>query len=180
MKVKQIDVRGEIDHDTVMLVHEGVQEALGHTEQIGPNAYATYQPIVVNIYSTGGDSRAGLCAAHLLREAAYKTHVSTVNMGEVSSAAVDIYMAGTNRYALPDSIFMIHQAILSGKRLRAHGLRNLQREWDHEKAALKDLFNELQLTPAQKGVILKGNDLELYYDEAQKVGLITHGGVPWW
>lgn len=169
MKFTSIDIHGTIDESTVMQV----KDILMNPER-DRNA-----PVIVSIYSLGGSPLAGYSIASLLKWECERSKLWTVNLGDVSSAAIDIYMTGGRRYALPTSVFMIHQARLTGKNVRGQGIKNLATDWGIEKKALENLFRTLKLTKHQKSIILQGHDLELYYHDAVKAGLVISGGLPW-
>lgn len=61
---------------------------------------------VININSDGGDVDSSKSIYQLLKS--LPISITTVNLGVVSSGALWIYCAGEKRYALPNTLFMIH------------------------------------------------------------------------
>ncbi len=58
----------------------------------------------VTIYSPGGDPQAAMALYDWLQA----HNADTVALGEISSAAVTVFLAGEHRTAFPNSVFLIH------------------------------------------------------------------------
>lgn len=69
--------------------------------------------VILNISSGGGPVTIGVTMYNLLRKCRVPVH--THNMGEVSSAAILPYLAGTIRTAEPISKFMFHPFAIMGE-----------------------------------------------------------------
>jgi len=63
---------------------------------------------IILISSGGGEVLSGLAAYNYLH--GLKVNITTYNLGQVDSAASLLYCAGTHRYALPNSRFLIHSS----------------------------------------------------------------------
>lgn len=64
--------------------------------------------IVLQISSSGGSSDHGLLAYNFLKQTGFK--ITTIGMGNVDSAAIMLYSAGSNRLSVPSCRFLIHEA----------------------------------------------------------------------
>lgn len=64
------------------------------------------QPIYLYISSPGGSVYDGLSLCSAIETS--KTPVYTVNVGECCSMGIFIYLVGAKRYAMPNSIFLMH------------------------------------------------------------------------
>lgn len=65
------------------------------------------EPVTLMINSEGGDGRAFQCIANMMK--LIEAPVDTINVGLCGSAAATIFQSATGkRYAMKDSIFMIH------------------------------------------------------------------------
>ena len=71
--------------------------------------------LIININSGGGNVSDGVAIYNIIKKLPY--HVITHNLGEVSSAALLLYMAGKTRTAAEISKFMIHPILLNPNRL---------------------------------------------------------------
>jgi ATP-dependent protease ClpP protease subunit len=67
---------------------------------------------VILISSNGGDVLSGFMAYSYLK--GMPIEVTTFNVGNVDSAAGILFCAGTKRYAVPDSRFLIHEVSMAG------------------------------------------------------------------
>lgn len=67
------------------------------------------KPLILHIYSPGGDVYAGLSLHDFIIEYAKTIPVYTVVEGVAASAATMISVAGTKRYITPSSYMLIHQ-----------------------------------------------------------------------
>ena len=64
------------------------------------------ESLIVNINSEGGEVTYGVALYNYLKSMPFPVY--THNLGDVSSAAVLLYLAGETRTAAPNSRFMIH------------------------------------------------------------------------
>ncbi|SDN62898.1 ATP-dependent Clp protease proteolytic subunit [Bacillus sp. OK048] len=69
-----------------------------------------FERVVLLIASTGGDTDAGIKGYNYLKSMIDKIQIITFNVGFVESAAISLYCGGEERYAVPTSHFLIHQA----------------------------------------------------------------------
>lgn len=90
-----LNLIGTIDDNLV----RGLQQAVLNFEQ-------PPELLIVNISSGGGSTLAGITMYNILKNLPYP--VKCHNLGEVSSAAILPYLAGSERTAEPFSKFMIH------------------------------------------------------------------------
>lgn len=67
------------------------------------------QEIVIQISSSGGSSDHGLLAYNFLKQLGIK--VTTIGMGNVDSAAIMLFAAGSTRISAPSCRFLIHEAM---------------------------------------------------------------------
>lgn len=68
------------------------------------------KPIIIYINCLGGDVVSGFSVIDAILTS--KTPVYTVNLGECSSMGFLIFIAGTTRYSMPHSEFLLHDGIL--------------------------------------------------------------------
>lgn len=73
------------------------------------NQQQAVDELIIQIASNGGSSDHGLLAYNYLKQLNVKK--TTINVGNVDSAAVLIFCAGDNRYAMNSSRFTLHEAI---------------------------------------------------------------------
>ncbi|WP_342431061.1 ATP-dependent Clp protease proteolytic subunit [Neobacillus sp. FSL H8-0543] len=69
-----------------------------------------FERVVLLIASNGGDIDAGIKGYNYLKSMNGKIQIITYNVGFVESAAISLYCGGEERYAVPTSHFLIHQA----------------------------------------------------------------------
>lgn len=80
--------------------------------------------LTINISSLGGATASGITIYNYLKQQSFP--ITTHNLGEVSSAAVLLYLAGTSRTAEAISKFMIHPVQVSaGNDLPYHKVEEL-------------------------------------------------------
>lgn len=101
MKTRSLIISGEINKDSADLF---AREILVLDSE-------SHDPITVYINSPGGDVDAGFAIYDMIRFVS--SPVRVVGMGLVASAASLIYLSVDleNRYALPDSTYLIHQPL---------------------------------------------------------------------
>ena len=80
------------------------------------NGEESEEEITIYINSPGGEVQSGLAAYDLLK--LIKTPITTVCIGEASSMAAILFLAGDRRVVLPHSSIMIHDPAPSGGDLR--------------------------------------------------------------
>lgn len=98
---------------------------------------------VILIASPGGDVLSGLMAYNYLK--GLPIELTTFNIGNVDSSAGLIYCAGTKRYAVPESRFVIHEVSLT---LTASGPGTLN-------IALPDLESQMVMLKSQEDTMAK-------------------------
>lgn len=89
------------------------------------------EPISLLISSQGGDIRAGFFAHDWFR--ALPCPVHTYAVGECYSSAFDVFLAGEYRFALPHSLFLIHNVGMTVDQLSSNRMSfeaNLQERRD--------------------------------------------------
>lgn len=137
--------------------------------------------LIVGIYSDGGDTAAGYAIQDLIRVYADGATIHTVNMGDTSSAAFDIYMMGDKRYGTRFCEFTIHRGYIEPDgRYRTEDLKE-------EAQSLKQddliLFNEtladVKLPKNMREKIIRGKDVTLSSKQAKRYGIINAKGLPW-
>ncbi len=67
--------------------------------------------VIIQIQSSGGSSDHGLLAYNFLKQTGIT--ITTIGMGNVDSAAIMMYCAGTNRISVPSCRFLIHEATVT-------------------------------------------------------------------
>ena len=72
---------------------------------------AGYKDFLLLINSDGGDSQAGIAAYNYF--SSLPVTIRTHNISVIKSAATDIYCAGSYRTASPNSIFLLHNGVVS-------------------------------------------------------------------
>lgn len=98
----------EVNKETVRMFADAIQDAMK----------ANNKNLVIRINSPGGSVASLGNIVELLRM--YKQfggHITTVNVGMVASAAVDIYMLGDYKQATAGSVFITHYGSIVGERI---------------------------------------------------------------
>ena len=152
-------VFGKIDTETV--------------EPIAKQLLALYHskgnsPIHILIDSPGGCEYKGMMLVELLL--AMKRPVVTYGIGEVGSAAIDIFLAGDKRICTKRTLFMVHEYDLpfegkSHELLAAHGIQKwmCRRDCNYYKERAGDAVAEL---------LLKKSNQWLTPQQAKRLGIV--------
>ena len=170
MNILYIDVFGDLDATSVGSVFNEAQK------------FDKPDHVIVGINSEGGDITAGYAIRDLIRHMAGGAPIHTLNCGDVSSAALDIYMMGDYRYGTDMCEFTIHRGYIEpdNKRFRSEDLKE-----EIPGLELDDLklFNETladtKLPKTLKNKLLAGKDVTLDRRRAKRYKIINTGGLPW-
>lgn len=139
------------------------------------------QQLCVYLSSEGGNLTAGFTAFNFLR--ALPVPVTAINMGNVESIAVLLYLAADERLALPHSRFLIHSfnwtfgsdAVIDHARINEHTL-----SLSHDVERYAKIFNDRTQgaqTPVDVRECLNGKALVLGASAASDAGIVT-GIIP--
>jgi ATP-dependent protease ClpP protease subunit len=90
-------VAGEINWDTIHEAYEDISKRL--TDK-------PFEHLILVIASPGGEVDAAWCLYTLLDAMPFA--ISTVACGRVYSASINLFLLGTQRYALPNTFFLFH------------------------------------------------------------------------
>ena len=170
--VEVIVLTGDVNADMV-------ENVIGKLD--GNDWNSPLEHLIVGIHSPGGEPQAGYAIIDLLKLIAGNATIHTVNLGDTSSAALDIYMIGDHRYGTRMCEFLIHRTYTepSGK-LRSEDLK------EEIKGLKQDdmlLFNETlvdtKLPKTMRDKILKGKDVTISHKQARRYNIINTGGLPW-
>ena len=101
-KTQTININGDISNDLI-----------GNLFNVFGNILPDTQKVVININSGGGAVPSAVTAYNMIKALPYQ--VETHNMGEVSSAAILIYLAGKIRTTEPVFKFMFHPFMIGGQ-----------------------------------------------------------------
>lgn len=130
--------------------------------------------LLIQISSVGGHLPASFTAYNFLRS--LPIPVTTYNLGEISSAAILLYLAGEFRLAAPTSSFMLHgvksgavpattreiDALADGLKLSVQRYRNIFRERTQTGEVIVDI-----------DACLAGDTVHLDAESAFKAGICT-------
>lgn len=129
----------------------------------------------LNISSLGGSVMSAVTAYNFLKSCPFK--ISTHNLGEVTSAAVIMYLSGSIRTAEKISKFIMHpiKACMNGD-LSYYQLQELVQLIDADIKNYASIVN--QETNSLNGrydinECLKGNSITLHPDSAYRCGIVT-------
>lgn len=130
------------------------------------------EEVIIQIASNGGSSDHGLLAYNFLRQMNVKK--TTVNIGNVDSAAALIFCAGDSRLGMQTSRFTLHGAIttLQGQ----FSGSKLQEITDLNKRITADYVKVISDTTKQKMSFLKkkiDNGYVIDAQESKDIGLVT-------
>ena len=95
------DFIGPINNDNVLCLRDYIAR---QTKPI--------EPLTINISSLGGATASGITIYNYLKRQPF--HITTHNLGEVSSSAILLYLAGASRSTEAISKFMIHPVQING------------------------------------------------------------------
>jgi ATP-dependent Clp protease protease subunit len=156
-----------------VLIHGEVTSRMAQvvTAQLLALAAASDDPITVFIHSEGGHVEAGDSIHDLIRF--IKPRVRMVGTGWVASAGVHIYLAvpREDRYALPNTRFMIHQPI-GGVHGRASDIRIEAEELLRARERLNRCIAEATGQPLEKVAEDTDRNFWMSPEEARDYGLV--------
>lgn len=123
-----VPVHGIIDNVLSSLTNFRLQYLLSRSDD----------PITIQLNSLGGDVYQGLALYDSIRAASEKTEINVVALGTCMSMAVVVLQAGTKRYSLPNTSFLMHEisSFAAGK------LSELKDE-QSEMARLEGVMNQI-------------------------------------
>lgn len=131
--------------------------------------------VKLNIQSLGGSVPGAVAIYNYLKSLPYE--IKTHNLGEVTSAAVLIYLAGSIRTAEDNSKFMIHSVKYSANGNYSYfQIQEMASILDADIKLYADIVNKE--TDSLKGIdnveeILKGKSVALTSDAARKYGIVN-------
>lgn len=130
------------------------------------------EEVIIQLSSSGGSSDHGLLAFNYLKQLNIKKTI--IGMGNVDSAAVMIFSAGDNRFAMPSCRFTLHEALttITGtfNGVKLHEIANLnERITEDYSRVIHEITNKNLRTVRSK--VKQGSVLSS--EEAKKFGLVT-------
>lgn len=127
-------------------------------------------PIRLYINSPGGDVTEGFALVSAMKLS--KTPIYTINVGECCSMAFLICIAGTRRFSLQDSIFMMHEpsGLTVGKFSDMEDKVDFNRKYNNQ-IIKKHIMDHSKMKPAKYNAVSK-KDFYMLSDEALKYGFI--------
>ena len=156
-----------------VLIHGEVTSRLAQSEtaQLLALAAASDDPITVFIHSEGGHVEAGDSIHDMIRF--IKPRVKMVGTGWVASAGVHIYIAvpREDRYALPNTRFMIHQP-LGGVQGRASDIRIEAEELLRARERLNKALADATGQPLEKVAEDTDRNFWMSPEEAREYGIV--------
>lgn len=174
LKDNHLYYHDEVDGKNVDMVKKLMREYLNKYQKAKNNStYAIFtpKPLILHIYSPGGDVHAGLSLYDFIIEYDKTIPVYTIVEGLAASAATIISIAGSKRYITPNSYMLIHQ-------LTTYFGGNFEQIKDEfgncEKVMkqLKDIYaSKTKLNRKQLNEILK-RDVNWCAEDCKKYGLI--------
>lgn len=128
------------------------------------------KPIKMFINSPGGDVTEGFALVSAMKLS--KTPIYTINVGEWCSMAFLIGITGTRRFALDNSIFMMHEpsGLTVGKFSDMQDKVDFNRKYNNQ-IIKKHVMSHSKMKPAKYNAISK-KDFYMLSDEALKYGFI--------
>lgn len=124
------------------------------------------------IHSSGGFIADGIGIYNYLRNLPIEIH--TYNVGQVSSIAVLIFLAGKQRFASQAAFFMIHKSqINAAQSTKASELRYVSDALLREDARVEAILKGHITMPKRLWVAHRNRDLNLTSEEALSFGLIN-------
>lgn len=162
--VLTLNFMGRINSENVKSLQNLIQE--------NPNSI---ERLIVNINSEGGDVSYGVALYNYLKRMPFPVY--TNNLGDVSSAAILLYLAGETRTAEPFSRFMIHPLTieLNGNyvchQIEEH-LEILSNNMQNYASIVRKETNSLN-GKADIETVLRCKSLVLDFAHAQEYGIIT-------
>jgi len=156
-----------------ILLHGEITSKLAQsfTAQLLALAAASDDPITVFLHSEGGHVEAGDSIHDLVRFV--KPRVRMVGTGWVASAGVHVYLAvpREDRYALPNTRFMIHQP-MGGARGRASDIKIEAEELLRARARLNRTIAEATGQPLEKVAEDTDRNFWMSPEEARDYGIV--------
>lgn len=143
----------------------------------------TLSDLIVGFHSPGGDPASGYAIIDMLYLIAGDATIHTVNLGDTSSAAFDIYMVGDKRYGTRQCEFTIHRTYKEtdkGERLRIEDFQEAVKELKKDDQILfNETLSDTKLTKTMRTKLLQGKDVVLAQKQARRYNIINTGGLPW-
>lgn len=133
--------------------------------------------LIIPILSPGGDVDAAWSLYATLKN--LSTEVVTVANGRVYSAALIPYLAGSKRYALPESVFLFHPATITAVHNEEKPLYKYKEEIlgeKYDRLILKDVLSKLFNTRSRVIISRLIHDSKSMFVDANKAkdyGLVT-------
>jgi ATP-dependent protease ClpP protease subunit len=135
-----------INYDNVNSLLEKINQAIAKG----------YQDIILMMSSDGGEVVPGFAAYNQLQM--FPIHLTTYNIGSLSSIAAIIFLAGTIRIAVPNSTFQFHSAALELSQSREVAKYQLVQDLSeleaHERKIRDVLIARTNLQPAQVELLM--------------------------
>jgi len=135
--------------------------------------------LTINISSLGGSVITGITAYNFLKHLPFT--ITTHNLGEVSSAAILLYLAGNTRTAESFSKFMIHPISLGvNSSLSYHNVQELLRGIEADIRNYQNITNlETNFLNGKYNIeyLLKGDSLVLDTESAYECGIVNKHSV---
>lgn len=154
-------------------ISEGqISKAIFETERAVLNGF---EKVVILIASEGGETSAGFKGYNYLKSLNEKIRLITYNIGFVESAAISLYCAGAERYAVPTSHFLIHQARRSYFRWTPDEMENAINSLREDNKRSISIIAENVMHSKRKVQTEYESGVILSPEEAEKWGLINTG-----
>jgi len=135
--------------------------------------------LLINISSLGGTIASAITAYNYLKQQSF--HITTHNLGEVSSSAILLYLAGTTRTAESISKFMFHPAKIDGEKELTYCqvqelLKNIEADIKNYSSIVNQETNHLNgMFDVDK--FLRFDAVALGIKTAHKCGIVTEMSV---
>lgn len=137
-------------------------------------------PVVLNINSAGGCAEAAGALRAALAELKKTHELWTVMQGEVSSAAIDIYMMGHRRFRHGFGQMTIHRAYTeSGDRYQTQDHKAALYALQHQDRILEIIINQMRLPVELADRAYSGQDVTIMGSRLDDYGITTHEGTVW-
>lgn len=133
------------------------------------------KPIDIFINSYGGYVYDGLALYDTIRQLEDTLEVRTHAMGKVMSMGLTLFLAGTQRFALPHSTFMAH-SIAGGTHGKMYEIKDDSKETERLHKVLLKIYEARTSKSAQwwkKEIEYRDRFYDL--DTAVELGIVTHG-----
>jgi ATP-dependent protease ClpP protease subunit len=166
--------RTEISENSVDLVKKLMRQYYTKIIKLQANRQCVKivpKPLILHIYSPGGDVYAGLSLHDFIIEFAKTIPVHTVVEGVAASAATMISVAGSKRYISPTSYMLIHQlsTFVGGN------FEQIKDEFDNCNKLMdriKQIYIECTTIPKKQLADILKHDLIFDSTECKKYGLV--------